>query len=188
MGRGGEHNSNQIAFHPKPQVEVTVSKIIGILTGNCGEGREREGLEEVVAGQTPSRRDWLCQREGSTVMKLQLRWSLPFTASSGPPHTCQGAAPHGCQSQVRQKTMERFPGQTCYPTRQSRCCITIQVNFTFFSHFICLLNWREVLSLFFSFIFSFFLKGRLCCQKYLQTTSLFLRRRNGLFILQLHLN
>lgn len=87
------------------------------------------------------------------------------------------AAPTVTSHRWDTKPWGRFPGQNCYPPRRATHFITIQVNFTFFSHFIFLPNWREVLGLFFSFIFSFFLKGRLCCQKYLWTTSLFFRRR-----------
>lgn len=53
-----------------------------------------------------------------------------------------------------------IPIHNCYPARRSRHFISVQVNIILVSHFIFPLNWRRGCSLFFSFIFSFFLEGK----------------------------
>lgn len=84
------------------------------------------------------------------------------------------AAPHSDERLVRPETMVAIAFQNRYPTRRSRHFVSVPVNIILFSYFIFPLNWRRGYSLFFSFIFSFFLKGRICCQKYSWTASLFL--------------
>lgn len=75
---------------------------------------------------------------------------------------------HSDEPHVRHETTAVIPVQNCYPTRRLSRWITL------FSRFIFLPNWSRGCSLFFSFSFSFFLKGRTCCQKYSWTASLFL--------------
>lgn len=53
MGRGGEHNSNQIAFHPEHQPEISVFKITGILIGNSGGRKRRKGGGDCGGHEAP---------------------------------------------------------------------------------------------------------------------------------------